>query len=116
MHMHTTFQNFGRPTLSCLPPARAARRPRGRGFFLPASPEQVAPPAPCKNCEVAEDNARRDVRRTVRVAVYVAVTALAAVLSAPWVVEGTVVNVNPGPAMAAATSTAPAFIAPKGGR
>ena len=81
-----------------LPPTRAARTPRSRGFFFKAT----EPPK--------KQNGWRKAEMTI-VALAIAVVAVAATLivGAPTMMGGAN-NLNPGPAIVGAASVPPAFI------
>ena len=83
------------------PPTRAARASRGRGVFLDESDEAMSG------------------KRSRWIEVPVAIVALAVAafavtvwINAPSVVASSALGTNPGPAMVAAASVAPAFVLP----
>lgn len=87
---------------SRLPPPRAARTPRSRGFFLVATQPQ----------EKQEHASRKRDLSIVGFAVTVVAFTSALIVGAPAAIESSTESFNPGPAMVAATSVAPAFFAP----
>jgi hypothetical protein len=92
---------FDSGATSRLPPPRAARTPRSRGFFLQAT---QAP-------EKQEHKSRKRDVSIVGFAVAVVALTSALIVGAPAAIESSAESFNPGPAMVAATSVAPAFIA-----
>jgi hypothetical protein len=94
--------NLGFSAAAQLPPPRAARTPRSRGFFLAAK-------VPAHKRERMPGKARASI---VALAVAVVAIASALIVTAPAAILGSAVNINPGPAMVGAASVAPAFLAP----
>ena len=83
------------------PPTRAARALRSRGVFL-ESPDEITGAARARWIEVP----------VAMVALAVAAFALVVCINAPSIVGGLSVGSNPGPAIVAAASVAPAFVVP----
>ncbi len=94
--------DFGFSAVSQLPPPRAARTPRSRGFFLKATPDSKKPQREWSKWNFS----------IVPFAVAVVALTSALILGAPSAILGSAVSLNPGPAMIGATSVAPAFFTP----
>ncbi len=83
-----------------LPPTRAARKPRSRGFFF----KGTEPPK--------KQNGWRKAEMTiVALAIAVVAAAFTLIVGAPTMMGGAI-NLNPGPAIFGAASVPPAFIEP----
>ena len=98
--------DFGFSAVSPLPPPRAARTPRSRGFFLKATPDSKKPQRKWSKWDLS----------IVAFAVAVVALASALIVGAPSAMLGSAVSLNPGPAMVGATSVAPAFFTPRKAR
>jgi hypothetical protein len=94
--------DFGFNAASRLPPPRAARTPRSRGFFLKAAPESKKPRRKWGKSDFS----------IIAFAVAVVALTSALIVGAPSAMLGSAVSLNPGPAMVGATSVAPAFFTP----
>ena len=87
---------------SQLPPPRAARTPRSRGFFFKAT----------RQPKIQRGKWRKSDLSIAAFAMAVVALTSALIVSAPAALLGSMVALNPGPAMVGATSVAPTFFAP----